>query len=291
MICGAETSIEQRRTSYFRESMEAGIRLNKYISSHGICSRREADRAIESGAVRLNGRKAVLGDTVKPGDRVELHGQELNAETKPKVVFILLHKPAGITSTTDRTIQGNVIDYIRYPERIFTVGRLDKDSTGLLLLTNDGDSVNKILRAGNAHPKEYFVRVKKSISDEAIQKMAQGVPMLGTRTLPCDIRRAGPNSYKITLVQGLNRQIRRMAEYVGNEVIYLERTRIMHLSSDGLEPGSWRKLTESEMQKLLAAVEDSDGGPTPKKSGPRPKDFHQPGSGYRGDFRKGPRRR
>ena len=271
--------------------MEPGIRLNKYISSHGVCSRREADRAIESGAVRLNGRKAVLGDTVKPGDRVEVHGQVLHAEAKPQAVFILLHKPAGITSTTDRSIRGNVVDYIRYPERIFTVGRLDKDSTGLLLLTNDGDSVNKILRAGNAHPKEYFVRVKKPISDEAIQKMAQGVPMLGTRTLPCDIRRTGANSYKITLVQGLNRQIRRMAEYVGHEVVYLERTRIMHLSSDGLEPGSWRELTESEVRKLQAAVKDSDGGPTASKAGPRPKDFHQPGAGYRGKPRKGPRKR
>jgi 23S rRNA pseudouridine2604 synthase len=271
--------------------MESAIRLNKFISSHGVCSRREADRAIESGAVRLNGRKAVLGDTVKTGDRVEVHGHLLNAETKPNVVFILLHKPAGITSTTDRSIRGNVVDYIKYPERIFTVGRLDKDSTGLLLLTNDGDSVNKILRAGNAHPKEYYVRVKKPISDESIQKMAQGVPMLGTRTLPCDIRRTSPNSYKITLVQGLNRQIRRMAEYVGNEVIYLERTRIMHLSSDGLAPGSWRELTESEIQKLHSAVKDSDGGPTEQKPGPRPKDFHQPGAGYRGNFKKGSRRR
>lgn len=266
------------------------MRINKYISSHGVCSRREADRAIESGAVLLNGRKAVLGDTVNSGDQVSFKGQVLNVRFKPKPVFILLNKPEGITATTDQQIRGNVVDFIGYPERIFTVGRLDKDSTGLLLLTNDGDSVNKILRAGNAHPKEYVVRVKKPISDAALSTMARGIPMLGTKTMPCDIRRVGVDRYRITLVQGLNRQIRRMAEYVGHQVIHLERTRIMHLNMNGLKRGSWRELTVLEVDKLLEAIKDSDGSPTNTNTGPRPKDFDQPGPGYRAGWKGRPRK-
>lgn len=262
--------------------METGIRLNKFLSSHGLCSRREADRAIEAGQVRLNGRPAVLGDLVKPGDIVSLNGRKVRAEEKPRAVYLLLNKPEGITSTTDQSIRGNVVDFIGYPERIFTVGRLDKDSRGLLLLTNDGDSVNKILRAGNAHPKEYWVQVRRPISDQELATMAKGVPMLGTRTLPCAIERIGPRSYKIILVQGLNRQIRRMAEYVGHEVAILERKRIMHLTDSGLGLGHWRELTPSEVVHLLEAVKHSDGGPTAPTQGPRPKDFHQPGPGYQG---------
>ena len=263
--------------------MEPGIRLNKYISSHGICSRREADRAIEASAVRINGRIAVLGDLVQPGDEVSVYGQKIEAESKPEPVYLLLNKPEGITSTTDRGIRGNVVDYLNYPDRIFTVGRLDKDSRGLLLLTNDGHSVNKILRAGNSHPKEYWVRLRNPISDEDLRFMAQGVPMLGTTTLPCEVERINANSYKITLVQGLNRQIRRMADYVGHEVVLLERRRIMHLTDDGLEYGAWRRLTDSEVQQLLWAVRDSDGAPTERRIGPKARDFHQPGPGYLGE--------
>lgn len=262
--------------------MEPGIRLNKYISSHGICSRREADRAIEAGAVRINGRPAVLGDTVQTGDEVEVYGRRIAPSAKPKTVFLLLNKPEGVTSTTDQSIRGNVVDYVRYPERIFTVGRLDKDSRGLILLTNDGDAVNKILRAGNAHPKEYWVQVRRPISDSELHAMSRGVPMLGTRTLPCSIERIGPRSYKIILVQGLNRQIRRMAEYVGHEVAVLERKRIMHLTDEGLPYGAWRELNPREVDELLDAVKESDGGPTARVVGPRPKDFHQPGPGFRG---------
>lgn len=262
--------------------MESGIRLNKFISSHGLCSRREADRAIEAGAVRLNGRIAILGDTVRDGDEVILNGKKIVASSKPRTVYVLLNKPEGVTSTTDQSIRGNVVDFLRYPERIFTVGRLDKDSRGLLLLTNDGDAVNKILRAGNEHSKEYWVQVRRPISDSELNTMAKGVPMLGTRTLPCHIERIGSRSYKITLVQGLNRQIRRMAEYVGHEVSILERKRIMHLTDEGLPTGAWRELTEPEVAKLLEAVKVSDGRPTARVEGIRAKDFHQPGPGYRG---------
>ncbi|MGA1398022.1 MAG: pseudouridine synthase [Schleiferiaceae bacterium] len=263
--------------------MESGTRLNKYISSHGLCSRREADRAIEAGAVRINGRVAVLGDVVRDGDQVEVYGQKVVASSKPRPVYLLLNKPEGVTSTTDQSIRGNVVDYVRYPERIFTVGRLDKDSRGLLLLTNDGDSVNKILRAGNAHPKEYWVQVRRPISDDELRTMARGVPMLGTRTLPCTIERISPRAYKIILIQGLNRQIRRMAEYVGHDVAILERKRIMQLTDQGLPTGAWRELTDAEVAQLLEAVKDSDGNPTERREGPRPKDFHQPGPGYRGE--------
>jgi 23S rRNA pseudouridine2604 synthase len=264
--------------------MESGTRLNKYISSHGICSRREADRAIEAGSVRINGRVAVLGDAVRDGDEVEFYGQKVVASSKPRAVYLLLNKPEGVTSTTDQSIRGNVVDYVRYPERIFTVGRLDKDSRGLLLLTNDGDSVNKILRAGNAHAKEYWVQVRRPITDAELDVMARGVPMLGTRTLPCTIERISPRAYKIILIQGLNRQIRRMAEYVGHEVAILERKRIMHLTDKGLPTGAWRELTNAEVAQLLDAVKDSDGDPTARVEGPRPNDFHQPGPGFRGDL-------
>lgn len=261
--------------------MNEAIRLNKFLSSHGLCSRREADRAIEAGDVAINGRIAVLGDVVGAGDEVAFRGQRVRSEQKPRAVYLLLNKPEGITSTTDTGIRGNVVDFVRYPERIFTVGRLDKDSRGLLLLTNDGDSVNKILRAGNAHPKEYWVQVQRPISDDELDTMARGVPMLGTRTLPCEILRLGARSYKITLIQGLNRQIRRMAEYVGHEVRILERKRIMHLTDAGLPTGSWRELTPAELAQLLDAVRDSDGNPTAPRTGAKPRDFAQPGPGYR----------
>lgn len=235
------------------------VRLNKYISESGICSRREADRYIEQGLVLLNGRRARIGERVGPNDRVRVNGQDIEPRGGEEFVFIALNKPPGIVSTTDTSDKDNIIDFVNHSSRIFPIGRLDMDSQGLIFLTNNGDLVNKILRAGNNHEKEYLVTVSKPITDEFIAGMANGVPMLGTVTKRCKVSRESPFVFRITLVQGLNRQIRRMAEHFGYEVTRLERIRIMHVRLKGLPLGDWRELDKEELAQLLHAVKDSSG--------------------------------
>ena len=229
--------------------------LNKFISETGICSRREADRLIEEGRVTINGKIAQKGNRVVPTDDVRINGKPLVA--KPDTVYIAFHKPRGITCTTDPKDPTNIIDFIRFPERIFPIGRLDKDSDGLIFLTNDGDIVNKVLRAGNNHEKEYLVTVNKPITDDFIQKMAGGVPILDTVTQPCLIRQEDRFEFRIILTQGLNRQIRRMAEVLGYEVRTLTRVRIMHVWLDYIRVGEWRFFTKKEIDEMDKKVQDS----------------------------------
>ncbi len=227
---------------------DPSISLNKFISSTGICSRREADRMIEAGRVQLNGTTARKGNRVNPGDEVLLDGAPLKA--RPKAVYLALHKPPGITCTTDRKDKDNIIDFLNYPERIFHIGRLDKASTGLIFLTNDGDIVNEILREQNEHEKEYIVTVNKPVNASFIRRMSQGIPILGTVTKKCQVEKIGRQAFRIVLTQGLNRQIRRMCEYLGYDVVTLKRVRIMNVHLGGLKPGQWRYLTEGELQEL-----------------------------------------
>ena len=224
--------------SQFTEgSMDTNLstRLNKYISESGICSRREADRYIEQGLVLINGKRAGIGDQVFAGDEVKVNGRLIEAQDNSELVLIALNKPVGIVSTTDDGEKDNIVDYVNHSTRIFPIGRLDKDSQGLIFLTNHGDLVNKILRAGNDHEKEYLVTVNKPITDEFIHGMGAGVPIMGQKTKKCKVKKEAPMVFRITLVQGLNRQIRRMCEYFGYEVTKLERIRIMNVSLSGLK--------------------------------------------------------
>lgn len=232
-------------------------RLNKYISESGICSRRDADRFIEQGNVYINGKRAQVGAQVVAGDAVKVNGQLIEPREVDDFVFIALNKPVGIVSTTESSEKNNIVDFVRHGVRIFPIGRLDKDSQGLIFLTNNGDLVNKVLRAGNNHEKEYLVTVNKPITDSFIEGLAGGVPMLGKMTKKCPVTKVAPTVFNITLVQGLNRQIRRMCEHFGYEVVKLERTRIMNVSLKGLPVGDWRDLTPKELSVLLKAVEDS----------------------------------
>lgn len=236
---------------------ETFIRLNKYISESGLCSRREADKYIADGHVFINGRRASIGDQVKAGDRVRVSGQDIEPREQEHNIFIALNKPVGVTSTTEVGVQNNIVDYVNYGKRIFPIGRLDKDSQGLIFLTNNGDLVNKILRAGNNHEKEYVVTVDKPLTEEAIKGMSGGVPMLGVNTRKCKIVQEAPNRFRVILVQGLNRQIRRMCEHYGYEVCKLERVRIMNVDLKGLPLGDWRELSEQEMETIYAMIEDS----------------------------------
>lgn len=237
-------------------SEQPSKRLNKYISETGLCSRREADKLIEQNRVTINDKLPELGTKVFPGDTVKVDGKTIGATAKDKSdrVYIAYHKPIGITCTTERHVKGNIIDAINHPERIFPIGRLDKPSEGLILLTSDGDIVNKILRAENAHDKEYEVTVNQPISERFLQRMAKGVPILGTVTKPCRVTPMGKFQFKIILTQGLNRQIRRMCEFLGYEVTKLKRTRIMHIDLARLRPGQWRNLSEVEMEQLNKAL-------------------------------------
>jgi len=235
----------------------SSIRLNKYISESGICSRREADKYIESGNVFINGRRAKMGDQVRAGDRVRVNGNEIEPRAEEDAIYILFNKPVGVTCTTDTSYKGNIISYINYGERIFPVGRLDKDSQGLIILTSNGDIVNKILRAGNDHEKEYVVTVNKSINDSFVKAMSNGVPILGVNTKKCKVEAINANTFKITLVQGLNRQIRRMCEYFGYEVVRLERVRIMHLTLKGIPLGEYREIKKAELDELFRMIEKS----------------------------------
>lgn len=252
-------------------------RLNKFISESGLCSRREADRFIENGSVSINGRKAKIGDVVKPKDQVMVNGQMIEAKAESEFVLLAFNKPAGITSTTESSVRGNIVDYVNYSERIFPIGRLDKDSQGLIFLTNNGDIVNKILRAGNRHEKEYIVTVNKPITEEFISGMANGVPILGVNTKKCKVSQVSTFVFNIILVQGLNRQIRRMAEHFGYEVTKLERIRIMNIQLKGIPPGEFREFNKEEMDFLMKKIENSSSESTkvskakPKASAPKKK--------------------
>ena len=229
-----------------------GIRLNKYIASSGLCSRREADSLIENGKVTINGIVAVQGTKVNEGDVVLVGGKKITPEDS--MVYIAFNKPLGVTCTTDKRDPSNIIDYIGFDDRIFPVGRLDKNSSGLILLTNDGSIVNKLLRAENGHEKEYLVTVNHPYDKNFIKQMESGVPVLGQLTLPCKIRPAGDKTFKIILHQGLNRQIRRMCEYLGYKVTKLKRIRFMNINLGDLETGKWRYLTSSEKKDLLKDI-------------------------------------
>jgi len=231
------------------------ISLNKYISDSGYCSRREADRYIEECRVTINGKDAFKGNRVKEGDVVLIDGEPL--KKKVRQVYIAFNKPKGITCTTDTKDKNNIIDFIGYKTRIFPIGRLDKLSDGLIFLTNDGDVVNKILRAGNGHEKEYVVTVDKPIDQEFLGKMRSGVRILGVKTLPCTVKKEGENRFRITLKQGLNRQIRRMCEVLGYKVITLTRVRIMHMNLKGILPGKWRYFTTQELSELELLLQNS----------------------------------
>jgi 23S rRNA pseudouridine2604 synthase len=225
------------------------MRLNKYISETGMASRREADAWIEAGRVSINGAVATLGAQVNDGDVVRVDGRPVGAAKKH--VYIALNKPVGITSTTERDVQGNIVDLVNYPERIFPIGRLDKDSEGLILLTNNGDIVNEILRSENEHEKEYIVTVDRAATEIFLNGMASGVRMLGTVTKPCKVKRVDARTFRIVLTQGLNRQIRRMCSFFGYKVVRLQRVRIINVTLAGLRAGQWRELTPPEVRSLL----------------------------------------
>ncbi len=241
------------------------MRLNKYISETGVCSRREADQWIEAGRVTLNGIRAQLGLKVEANDEVRVDGELIGAKREPS--YIARNKPAGVTCTTETQVQDNIVDFIGHPERIFPVGRLDKDSEGLILLTNDGDIVNEILRSENEHEKEYLVRLNRPITDLSLTLLASGVKIMGVMTKPCRVMRVGQDGLRIILTQGLNRQIRRMCSALGYRVERLRRVRIIDIDLGTLAPGEWRYLSEAEIAGLTARGVRSSAAPAPK---PRP---------------------
>lgn len=233
------------------------IRINKYLSEVGYCSRRAADKLIEENRVTINGKVPEVGTKVLAGDEVHVDGKEVGTK-KNEFVYLVFNKPVGIVCTTDRRVEkDNIIDYIGYHKRIFPIGRLDKPSEGLILLTNDGDIVNKILRARNNHEKEYIVKVDRPITKDFIQKMGNGVPILDTVTKKCVVEQLGRFEFRIILTQGLNRQIRRMCEYLGYEVQKLKRVRIMNIHLD-VPVGKYRELTPLEFERLNELLEDSN---------------------------------
>lgn len=228
------------------------MRINKYISESGMCSRREADRLVNEGRITINGRKAVLGDEVKEDDKILVMGKPI--PRKKKNVYIALNKPVGIVSTTERDVEGNIVDFVNHPERIFHIGRLDKDSDGLILLTNDGDIVNKILRAENNHEKEYIVTVDRAITKDFLIGMSRGVKLDGVMTKRCKVTYVGNNIFRIILTEGRNRQIRRMCESFGYKVVRLQRIRIMNIKLGNLKIGRWRDLTREELDELFRVL-------------------------------------
>ena len=236
--------------------MNEAISLNKYISSTGFCSRRDADKLIEQGRVSINGELVLDNKRVGEHDTVEIDGEPLKV-SKKRPIYIAFNKPVGITSTTDPKDRTNIIYFINHPKRIFPIGRLDKDSDGLIFLTNDGDIVNKILRASNNHEKEYIVSVDKPITPEFIRSMSNGVPVLGEMTKKCYVKQEGNKRFRIVLTQGLNRQIRRMCEHLGYDVMKLTRVRIMNVKLDDLQIGKWRYLSGVEIDKLNELVATS----------------------------------
>lgn len=228
------------------------LRLNKFISDSGKTSRRGADKLIADGRVTINGKIAKIGSQVNPGDDVRVNGEQIRVARNH--VYIALNKPVGITSTTEKNVKGNIVDLVNHPLRIFNIGRLDKDSEGLILLTNDGDIVNEILRSENRHEKEYIVSVDKPITPEFLKQMSEGVKILGTKTLPCKVEQLSKYDFNIILTQGLNRQIRRMCEALGYEVYRLQRIRIMNIELGNLPVGQWRDLSKKEKTRLFAEL-------------------------------------
>lgn len=240
----------------FQDNNEA-ISLNKYISATGFCSRREADEYIEQGRVTINNKLARNGSRVSIGDNVEIDGEPLKKSKKHVPLYIAFNKPVGITSTTDLKDRTNIISYINYPKRIFPIGRLDKESDGLILLTNDGDIVNKVLRAGNYHEKEYVVMVDKPLTPDFIQQMSNGVPILGKMTRKCVVKQESNKRFRIILTQGMNRQIRRMCQHLGYKVVTLTRIRIMNIKLGALQVGTWRTLTVQEIEEMNRMIASS----------------------------------
>ena len=230
-------------------------RLNKAISETGYCSRRAADKLIEEGKVKVNGNTPELGTKVTANDVITVNGTVVTKEVEN--IYLAFNKPVGITCTTELQIEGNIIDYINYPERIFPIGRLDKPSEGLIFMTNDGDIVNKILRSKNSHQKEYIVTVSRRITDDFIYDMSNGVPILDTITEKCTVKRINDTTFNIILTQGLNRQIRRMCDYLGYQVYTLKRVRIMNISLDGIEKGEYRSFTKEELSEINELIKDS----------------------------------
>jgi 23S rRNA pseudouridine2604 synthase len=228
------------------------MRLNKFISETGVCSRREADAWIAAGRVTVNGLPGVLGTQVGGGDSVCVDGREL--PKRPRDIYLALNKPPGITCTTERDVEGNIADFVSHSERIFPIGRLDKDSEGLILLTNNGDIVNEILRVEHGHEKEYLVTVERPVTPTFLAMMAAGVRIGGEKTKPCVVTRVGPATFRIVLTQGLNRQIRRMCSALGYRVQSLKRVRIMHIRLGDLALGRWRDLTPAEVRPLLSSA-------------------------------------
>ena len=239
------------------------MRLNKYISETGVCSRREADKLIEAKRVTCNGSLAVLGTQVGEADEVRLDGRLLGL--RKKQIYIALNKPAGITCTTETHVEGNIIDLVGHQERIFPIGRLDKESEGLILLTNDGDIVNEILRSENNHEKEYLVTVERAVTDLALKMMADGVKIMGEITKPCKVSRVSEKTFRMILTQGLNRQIRRMCSALGYRVQHLRRVRIINIDLGTLAPGEWRELAEAEVAALLPSRPPRDAGGVPRR--------------------------
>lgn len=231
------------------------MRLNKYLSDAGICSRREADRLVQEGKILVDGKAAVLGMQIEEGQEILVNGKAVRREEKK--VLLLFHKPRGIECTANPKIKNNVISYIDYPIRIYYIGRLDKDSEGLLLLTNQGELVNKMMRAGNCHEKEYLVTVDKPVTEDFIKKMSKGVPVLGTVTRKCRVEKTGEKTFRIILTQGLNRQIRRMCEYLGYRVKRLKRIRVMNLELGDLPVGQYREAEKKELEDLKSLIQDS----------------------------------
>lgn len=255
------------------DTQKDSVSVNKYIADSGFCSRREADKYVEQARVTINDEIALRGSRVPLGAVVQVDGERVGR--KKAAVYLLYNKPPGITSTTDRKDRSNIIDAIGYPQRIFPVGRLDKDSEGLILLTNEGDIVNKMLRAGNAHEKEYIVTVDRAFGADFVAAMARGVRILGETTLPCNVQALGGSTFRIVLVQGLNRQIRRMTEVLGFKVKTLRRVRIMNLSIGNLRPGQYRLLAKNEVSELLNLIKTSSSEPIapaiPKSAGTKDK--------------------
>lgn len=249
----------QIEKEFMDRSKREAIRLNKYLSESGICSRREADRFIEAGRVTVDGQTAVTGMKISPEQIIKVDGKKIGLQEE--MIVLAVNKPRGIVCTEEKREPNNIIRFLNYPTRITYAGRLDKDSEGLLLMTNNGDIINKMMRAGNYHEKEYLVTVDKPLTEEFLRKMAGGVPVLDTVTRPCSVKKEGKKTFRIILTQGLNRQIRRMCEALDYQVVTLKRVRIMKIRLGELKPGEYRKLTEQEIQDLSKMLENSSNRP------------------------------